>query len=155
MLRAIILISILFISIPASAELNLKRLHPDEPADYTFAQRFSFESSLSSLTRMKSALESFRKLTEVTKNKISKSEAETIGNTGWETQYLGFENWPNSIEGTLYKQKYLIKKLEYELAVEREKNGQVNKIQLDIAKKEFEQAEKKFQSFWDSFSIGD
>ena len=155
MLRRIVLLCFVFVSLPAHAELNLKPVHPDEDADYTFNQRFSVQDSLSTLNQINSALESFRKLTELSVGKIPEEKLKEIGNTGWEIQNLGFMNWGGAIKGTLYKQDYLIKKLEYELALEKAKNGKTNKDELLTAEKAFNEAEKKFQAFWNSFSIGD
>ena len=155
MLRAIIIISVLLICVPVNAELNLKPVHPDEPVDYTYNKRFSVQSAIGSLKKINSALDSFRKLTEASKGTISKTKMRKIGNTGWETQNLGFMNWPGSIEGTIYKQEYLIKKLNYELTLEKAKSGKLNSSDLTNVEKELQQAEKKFQDYWNSFGIGD
>ncbi|PKN25437.1 MAG: hypothetical protein CVU64_19925 [Deltaproteobacteria bacterium HGW-Deltaproteobacteria-21] len=153
MLRAIIICSVLAISLSAHAELILDPVHPDEPADYTYNERFSTRSSLESLNAIKSALESFRKLTEASAGKIPKKTLAKIGNTGWEMQNLGFPNHVGAVKGTLLKQEYLIKKLTYELA--QSKAREVSKEDLSEAKKDCEKAEKQFQDYWDSFSVSD
>ena len=155
MLRAIIICSILAISISAYGDLILKPIHPDEPADYTYNERFSTRSSLNSLDTIKSALESFRKLTEASAGKIPKKTLVKIGNTGWEMQNLGFPNHVGTVKGTLLKQEYLIKKLTYELAQTKAMSGEVNQAHLSAAKMDYEKAEKQFQDYWDSFRVSD
>ena len=48
-----------------------------------------------------------------------------------------------------------LKKLQYELTMEKVKSGQLNKSDLKKAENELKQAEQKFQDFWNSFGIGD
>jgi hypothetical protein len=155
MLRAIIICSILAISLSAHAELILDPIHPDEPADYTYNERFSTRSSLNSLDAIKSSLESFRKLTEASAGKIPKDTLTKIGNTGWEMQNLGFPNHVGTVKGTLLKQEYLIKKLTYELAQTKSRSGEVSQADLSAAKADSEKAEKQFQDFWNSFRVSD
>jgi hypothetical protein len=155
MLRIILLMALFVISIPANAEISLKPIHPDEPTEYTYNKRFSTENSLECLSRIRSALESFRKLTEATDAKIAMGVLTNVGNTGWETQNLGFMNWPGTIEGTLYKNEYIIRKLEYELTMEKVKSGQLINSDLEKAEKDYKQAEQNFIIFWNSFGIGD
>lgn len=155
MLRLLIICSIIATSFPAYGELNLKSPNPDEPAGYTYNQRFSFEHSLKSLATIESSLDSFRKLTETAANKISKGKLAKIGNTGWEMQNLGFPNHVGSVKGTILKQEYLIKKLTYDLAQRKFKSGEINKKELLESEREYKKAEKQFQEFWDSFNIAD
>ena len=142
-------------SVPAYGELDLKPVNPDEPADYTYNERFSTRSSLNSLDTIKSALESFRKLTEASAGKIPKKTLAKIGNTGWEMQNLGFPNHVGTVKGTLLKQEYLIKKLMYELAQTKARSGEVSHADLSAAKMDYEKAEKRFQDYWDTFSVSD
>jgi hypothetical protein len=155
MLRILIICSIIAINIPAYGEVDLKSVNPDESAAYTYNERFSSKHSLESLATIKSALDSFRKLTEIAANKISKETLAKIGNTGWERQNLGFVNHVESIRGTILKQEYLIKKLTYELAQIKSKSGEINQRDLLEIKREYEKAEKQFQEFWNTFSIAD
>ena len=112
MLRTLIICSIIAISFPAYGDVDLKSVHPDESADYTYNERFSSKRSLESLATIKSALDSFRKLTETAANKISKETLAKIGNTSWEMQNLGFVNHVEAIKGTILKQEYLIKEID-------------------------------------------
>jgi len=155
MLRPLIICSIIAISFPAYGDLNLKPVHPDESAEYTYNERFSSKHALDGLARIKSALDSFRKLTEIAAKKISKETLSKIGNTSWETQNLGLVNSVEAVKGTLLKQEYLIKKLTYELAQTKSKSGEINQRDLLEIKREYEKAEKQFQEFWNSFGIAD
>ncbi len=150
--HSIVLISLIAV---ASAELRLGPIHRDEPAEYTYANRFSLDNALSSLEKVHASLQSFRDLTEAAQEKISKDKLKKIGNTDWETQNLGFPNHTKSIEGTLRKQDYLVKKLQYQLIQEQIKQGTRKREELGAAQKAFEEAEKSFQEFWDGFKVKD
>jgi len=155
MLRTLIICSIIAISFSAYGDVDLKSVNPDESADYTYNKRFSSKRSLESLATIKSALDSFRKLTETAANKISKETLAKIGNTSWEMQNLGFVNHVEAIKGTILKQEYLIKKVTYELAQRKSKSGEINQRDLLEIKREYEKAEKQFQEFWNTFRIAD
>jgi len=139
----------------AHAETKLQPVHPDEPAQYTYHQRFSLDGALSGLQRIRTFLESFRKLTGEAKGKISQAKLQEIGHTDWETQYLGFDNLVKSLEGTLRKQDLLIKKLQYQLAEEQMKKGTGEEKALEEARKAYEESARVFQEFWEKFRIKD
>lgn len=139
----------------AYAQLNLRPVHSDESAHQTFEQRFSLNQALSSLEIIRDSLLSFQKLTEEVQGKVSKEKLNEIGHTDWEMQNLGFRNHPKSIEGALRRQDCQIKKLQYQLAEARNKEGMKNSIELLEAKKAYQQAEKDFQEFWENFRISD
>jgi hypothetical protein len=157
MRNRVILIAIMTIWVVSSAkaELKLRPVHPDEPVHYTYENRFLLESSLESLQQVQGYLKSFRDLTEETKTKVSRQKIKEIGNTDWETQNMGFRNFPRSIEGTLRKQDYQIRELRYQLANEMFKQKLIGEKELAERKKAFEEAEKSFQTFWDKFGISD
>jgi hypothetical protein len=139
----------------AYGELKLRSIHPDEPVEYTYEKRFSLEMALSSLRKIQASLESFRTLTDEAKGKISGERLKEIGNTDWETQHLGFKNMPGCIEGVLRKQDYLIKELRYQLAREKLSQKAITEGELLETRRAFEEAEKSFQAFWDSFGVAD
>jgi hypothetical protein len=155
--RKLILIGLLMIGFVtlAHGELNLRPVHPDEPVEYTYEQRFSLDTALSSLRMIEASLKSFRTLTEEVKGKVSQPRLKEIGNTDWETQNLGFKNMPGCVEGALRKQDYLIKELRYHLARERMKQKTVSEKEFLETKRVFEEAERSFKSFWDNFGIAD
>ncbi len=156
MSRIFLIISfILAISFPAYAELDLKPVHPDESAEETFNHRFSIQSALQSLDGIESALKSFADLTEAARSKFSKEKLKAIGNTDADVQVLGFMNWPGTIKGTILKQEYMVKKLNYELTQKKLKLGEANNQEVAASQKEFKKAEQNFETFWNSFGIGD
>ncbi len=146
---------VLLYCLQARADLDLRPVHRDESADYTYNQRFSLQHALSGLDFIEGALHSFRKLTEVSAGKISRETMKEIGNTGWGSQNMGFENMPNSIRGALYKQDYVIKKLTYELGKAKVRAGEQTPEDLANAEKNLKQAEQTFQEFWDAFHVFD
>ena len=118
-------------------------------------EAFSLEQSLYRLGQVREGLDSFKKLTELSKAKLPKDILEQAGNTGWEIQALGFYNWANTIEGTLVIQNYQIKKLEFALAAEKYEKGEVTKEDAEQTRKTYENARKELQEFLDSYSIAD
>jgi Spy/CpxP family protein refolding chaperone len=151
----LIAIMTIWVASSAKAELKLRPVHPDESVKYTYENRFSLESSLESLQQIQGYLKSFQVLTEETKAKVSRQKMKEIGNTDWETQNMGFRNFPRGIEGTLRKQDYQIRELRYQLAKEKFKQKVIGEKELAEAKQAFEEAEKSFQTFWDKFGISD
>ena len=152
---SIVMVLLVFIALPVVAELKLEDPSRSEPAGHAFNKRFSLETSLDCINKIKRALESFRMLTEKGKGKPSTEELSTIGNMKWETQHLGFHNWVAAVEGTLRKQDYQIKRVEFELAEEKYKAGRIKKEELEEKEINYKKAERDFQAFWDSFSIAD
>src|SRR5512136_1578416 len=86
---------------PRAMQLSQRPVSPDEPVSDTLNQRFSLQNSLSRIQQIKGALDSFRRLTATAKAKLGEPALRNAGNTGPETQTLGFTNWVGSVEGTL------------------------------------------------------
>jgi len=137
------------------AELTLKPIHPAEPVQDTLNQRFSLQNALANMESINGFLESFRRLTAAAKGKINKATWKEIGNTEWDVQTLGFANLPRAVEGALRHQNWLLKKALHRLAVMEMKGGKTAAQKTEQARQEMDQAEKEFQSFWDSMSIAD
>lgn len=149
---------VVLIAFPGVGELKLtarKGADRPEPVRYTLNTRFSYENALGCIERIRGALSSFEKLTEKTKTSLSEKELREIGHTGWEMQNLGFPNAVGALEGTLRKQNYQIKKLEFELAKEHHAGGKITEKELERKHQAYEHAERSFQKFWDSFQIAD
>ncbi|HBB31732.1 MAG TPA: hypothetical protein DDZ80_14350 [Cyanobacteria bacterium UBA8803] len=139
----------------AQENLSLSPVHPDEPVDATLNERFSLQNSLDRAQQIREALASFQTLTEKSKPVLGEPALTKIGNTDWETQNLGFPNWVGSVEGTLKKQDYQIKKLEFELAQKQYQDGEITKTDLQEKETNYHRAEQDFQAFWNSFKISD
>ncbi len=137
------------------SDLQLKPVHPDETVSYTLNERFSVENSMRVLPQIKGALNSFHTLTEKSKSALGQKALSEVGNTDWEVQNLGFTNWVTSVEGTIKKQNYQMKKLEFELAKKQYEDKEIVKAVLDQKAVSYQQAKQELQKFWNSFKISD
>ncbi len=160
MFRVLLFICLItMISLSAGAKLNLNKDIPGgtDPAKdgEELYQGLTADNALVDTGRVYAALSSFMKLTELSRKTMSKDQLRKIGNTDWEIQNIGFDNWIGGIDATILKQEYLIKQLKYELAQERYRSGGIKKEALEKARKELEAGEKKFQKFWDKYNIVD
>jgi peptidoglycan hydrolase CwlO-like protein len=146
---ALVMLAVILIAVPVWSGSD------ETAADTDDEERFSFDNAMERLKQIESALESFRKLTELSEKKLDKTALSKIDNTGWEIQNLGFPNWGGDIEGTLRKQHYLIQKLEFELAEILFKAGKLTQKELDKKKQAFKAAQEGFQKYSDSASVAD
>jgi hypothetical protein len=121
----------------------------------TLDQAFGFDEALHRMSQIREALDSFKALTNKAARSLTKDELSSVGNTEWEIQALGFHNWPNAVEGTLRKQDYQIKKLEFELARLEYKDGRITKEDMDTKKIEYENSRDGLQQFIDGFRYAD
>jgi hypothetical protein len=145
---ALVMLALMLVAVPV-------RGGSDETGSDADEERFSFDNAMERLKQIESALESFRKLTELSEKKLGKNPLSKIDNTGWEIQNLGFPNWSGDIEGTLRKQHYLIQKLELELAEILFSAGKLAQKELDKKKQAAKAAQEGFQKFSDSASVAD
>ncbi|MBD2179885.1 hypothetical protein H6S82_06040 [Planktothrix sp. FACHB-1355] len=129
--------------------------NPDEPINVTLNERFSLANSLMRIKQIQGALTSFRTLTARSKPKLGQTAIATIGNTDPETQTLGFTNWVGAVEGTVRQQNYQIKKLEFELAKKQFEDKQISQTAFNQKRAAYQQAEREFQNFLNSFRIVD
>jgi hypothetical protein len=114
-------------------------------------REFSLDEGLFAVEIVRECLQSFRKLTEEAKGKISRVKMKEIGNTEWDMQVLGFHNNPGILEGTLKKQDLLIKQLQFELIQCQAKEGSAGEKDLQEARKALEASRKAFQEFQKNF----
>jgi len=131
--------------------LNLHKRHPDarEGPD-EFNRSYSSDQALERLTQMRSFLASFSQLTERARGKLTATQLDAAGNTSAEMQTIGFHNIPLIVEGTLLKQDYQLRQVQYELVQLKRQRGDVSVQELDQAKGAYEAATKRFQIFWDT-----
>ena len=119
------------VAMEPSIEEDLEQVHPDEDVNYTFNTRFSLENALDRVGQLK---------------EISVPEGE---------QFMAFSNSIGAVEGTLRKQDYEIKRLEFELAKVLFRDGEITKEQLDQKESAYNEAVSDFKAFWESFGISD
>ena len=111
---------------------------------------YSADLALQRLTQMESFLTSFRDLTKRVRSTLGRVELNTIGNTSAEIQSIGFHNIPLVVEGTLLKQDYQLKQVDYEIAQLKRARGDITAEDLDRAGGTYTRATKRLQVFWDT-----
>ena len=117
--------------------------------------RFTFSNAVTGIQYINDWLKSFHELTKLTTDRVSPEEKQQVGNLGIEMQTIGFYNWVKSVEGTLCKQEYEIRKLEYELALERNTSGKVSQAEVDEKEISYQKARITMQNFITKFHIAD
>lgn len=153
--RYILFFILFFLITAASADTEVKKIHPDEPSNFTHDIRFSSSEAITALRLINNSLDSFKKITEAAaaEEPIILSDYK---NTDWETQNIGFSNAIITVEGALLKQNYLIQKLNYLQAICNEKNGSTSETAtVESLRKEFQRAEKKYSEFIEKTTLRD
>jgi len=131
--------------------LNLTRRHPDaNDGAVEFAREYGPAPALERLEQMRGFLKSFRNLTQRARGKLTAADLRAAGNTSREMQSIGFHNIPLVVEGTLLKQDYQLKQIEYELARLRRVRGEATEQDVERARDAYAAATKRFQEFWDT-----
>ena len=137
---------------PASVGyLNLTKRHPDAADGPTeFATQYLPSTALQRLDQLRGFLHSFKQLTARARGMLTTADLRDAGNTSAEIQSIGFHNIPLVVEGTLLKQDYQLKQVEYELVRLRHLRGEVAEQDVDRARGAYAEATKRFQVFWDT-----
>ncbi len=131
--------------------LDLHKRHPDGlEGPVEFEREYTLQQALRRLTEIEGFLGSFKQLTEQVRAKASALNLATVDNTGWALQNIGFHNVPLVVEGTLLKQEYRVKQLEYEVARLQRASGRITDADLARARSSYELATRRFQKFWDT-----
>jgi len=131
--------------------LNLTKRHPDgDDGPTEFAKDYSPRTALQRLDQMRGFLNSFKQLTARGRGRLTAADLRDAGNTSAEIQTIGFHNVPLVVEGTLLKQDYQLKQVEYELARLRHLRGEVAERDVERARVAYAEATKQFQVFWDT-----
>lgn len=116
----------------------------------------TFSAAVESLRFIDREMTSFRELTTKTSKSLSERERREFQDRFWENQHLGYPNHRNVIEGTLKKQDYLIKKLEYELAKERLAGGKkIPAAEINRLKETYEITERELEKYLKNYQIAD
>ena len=134
----------------AVGHLNLHKRHPDAnegPAEF---DGYNVYSAVQRLDQMRTFLESFNRMTELSRSRLDPSELKAIGNTSGETQTIGFHNIPLLIEGTLLKQEYQLRQARYQLAQVQLAQRQIGADDLERARAAYRAATRELQRFWDT-----
>jgi hypothetical protein len=110
---------------------SLEPVHPDEPAEHTYNERFSLENAL-------------RRVDQIRESSTATGEAR-----------MAMNNWTGAIEGTLMKYDYLAKKADFELAKHQFRDKEITQDQYNEREAAFRKAEADFKAFWEGFGISD
>lgn len=131
--------------------LNLPKRHPDaaEGAE-EFNTGYSSDVALQRLAQVQTFLASFRRLTRRVSRTLPPTELSAIGNTSAEMQTIGFHNIPLTVEGTILKQEYQLRQVQYELAQLKRGRGDISAQEFEQARRAYERATKRFQVFWET-----
>ncbi len=126
--------------------LNLHKRHPngqDGPVEFEY--RYSSDAALGRLTRVRGYLGSFRQLTHRARNLIPEPELREMGNTSRKVQTIGVRNLPWIVEGTVLKQDYQLRQVQYELAQLKRERGEMGTEELDRARAAYVEATREYQ----------
>jgi len=131
--------------------LNLKKRHPDAAdGKDEFEHAYVVYAGIVRLHQMQNFLESFRKLTDASRNKVSSAVLREAGNTESDIQTIGFHNIPIIVEGTILKQDYDLRQVEYKLAQLQNLTGDISSAELERKRAAYAEATRNFQAFWDT-----
>ncbi|HEY5564558.1 MAG TPA: hypothetical protein VIL33_03140 [Rhodothermia bacterium] len=131
--------------------LNLHKRHPDgSEGRVEFDSSYSSGQALQRLEQIRSFLTSFSRLTEQVRGRLNQARLQAIGNTGAEMQTIGFHNIPLVVEGTLLKQEYQVTQARYEVAQLKYDRQQIGADELARWRSAYQDATKRFQTFWDT-----
>src|SRR4051812_22390079 len=131
--------------------LDLHKRHPDaEEGAVEFRTSYAAGLAVQRLTQIESFLKSFVRLTRRASTLMTPDELKSFGNTDGTMQTIGFHNIPLIVEGTLLKQEYRLRQLEYELAQLKHAQGETTAAEVDAARRAYADATKRFQLFWDT-----
>jgi hypothetical protein len=130
--------------------LNLHKRHPDAAEGVVeFNTLYTAPVALQRLSQIEGFLASFARLTERVRRRTTPADLDAIGNTGSDIQTIGFHNIPLIVEGTLLKQDYQLRQVEYEFAQLKYAHKEISAQELDRARRAYAEATRRFQVFWD------
>lgn len=115
--------------------------------DRRLDETYSIIEPIKKLVVINSYLDSFRKLTNKSRKYFSDKELESIGNTDSAMQLIGFNNIPIYIKGALYDQNYIISRQFYSIAIEKYKNGEISKGEIENCSNEFKKQKSIYEDF--------
>ena len=129
--------------------LSLKQRHPDGPEGKDeFEHAYLVSAGLERLQQMEGFMESFRKLTDASRSKVSPTVLREVGNTESDMQTVGFHNIPLIVEGTILKQDYQLRQVEYRLAQLQSLGGDITPQELEQKRSAYAEATRELQTFW-------
>lgn len=158
-MKSMLFLSLLLMASSSCWGLDLDKLpaHPaDEATSCSWRQRLTLKNALDYTREVKSWLTKFDELAETLPEEMPAEKIKKMNLPKWVTHALEFYNATIVIQGTLLRQNYEIKRLEYELAQERAKHQKDGVSEVNEKKKALAQAEADFMKYWDEdYSVYD
>ena len=130
--------------------LNLHKRHPDGDAGPVEFNTYTARAALVRMGQINGFLASFARLTRKAETVLTRADLAAVGNTEADMQTIGFQNIPLTVEGTLLKQDYQLRQVQYELAQLKFARKEVSAVELADAKRAYADATRRLQIFWDT-----
>jgi hypothetical protein len=106
---------------------------------------YSVDYLVSDYERIQGYLRSFSLITEKAAKYLSQAEKSEIGNLDGETQTLGLGNIPRRLKGGIYDLYYIIKKLDFELALKLYEDGEISREDLEMKSSDYIKAKDEYE----------
>lgn len=136
------------VSKPPPDEKELARIAEEEKTA-AIIEGLNLQNALKQLTLSKSALDSFRGLTDKLKSQ-GNVEINNVEYTGWEIQNRAFVMMMQTIEGTLLKQDSLLKAYQLELMKVQSQISQSGQDKVATGEADYQKSKDMFNQYWDS-----
>ena len=130
--------------------LNLRQRHPDGASGPEEFAEHTVPDALQRLDQIRRYLAAFNRLIELSRGKVTEAEMTEVSNISNGLEDVGFHNVPLRVEGTLLKQDYQLRQVEYELAQLKRVRGEVTAAEVESARVAYASSTARFQEFWDT-----
>lgn len=108
---------------------------------------YTIDEAVENQKRIVELLDSFVKLTDLSINNLTSDEILTIGNLDWEIQHIGFNNILTRDEIALREMQFIIKRLDFELAICLFELGDIDITELQTKKDAFTIERESFELY--------
>ncbi|MCK8060284.1 MULTISPECIES: hypothetical protein [unclassified Fusibacter] len=135
----------------------------DDPVGFTYFSQvkdgdwIKFKPYLyeTSLDHISGYIQSFVKLTELTKASLSENQISEIGNLDWSDQVIGSHNFLVDLRGGIQDSRLLLAKSNYELAIYKYMNEEIDEETLNVYKDLFSEEKLAYENFIKDATYGD
>lgn len=132
-------------------KLNDEIKLPNGEYGYTLEQpldsSYSIEHVQNEITIISSYLNSFRLLTEQVENTLSVAQKNVIEHLDWAIQNIGFHNRQLRINISVYELDLIIKKLDFEAAINKFRLNEVDETTVEHKEKVYLEAKVNFENY--------
>lgn len=116
---------------------------------------YSIESALSNHNRIEEIFLSFIDLTKTVDRTLTDSEKNEIGNMDWTMQMIGFSNIATRNEVIIREMRYIISKLNFEIAILKYKNSEINQDEIKKAEETFINERNNYEEYANNVGFAD